>query len=359
MAQIRLIISRKIIPILCVIPLIILFITIQNSSNETFNLSDITSTNLFSLNVENEEQILIYRRQSCSCKRPLPQQHSNLLIIDETKSSLCSQYSTLRGRHQRIISISMFGFAQNSVFNLNSSMTYLYELISDMKNIYPNWILRIYHDSTIHNDLICSIECAYNNVDFCNASSLGNLGSVSSYIPPKIWRFLPAGDELVDVMASRDLDSPLTQRELAAVNEWLSSGKAWHTMRDNPMHFVAMLGGMWGFRPALNRTFANFFLQKMLNHSLVNKYGGRGDQGFLSDNIWPYIDNDIISHDSFLCMQSYSKNPHPWPTRRLHPSNDTHCFVGCSRPCCQPTAYPFGECPEKCRLKNHIDWIMC
>ena len=65
------------------------------------------------------------------------------------------------------------------------------------------------------------IECAYNHVDFCNASALGNLGSVSDYMPPKIWRFLPAGDLLVDIMGSRDLDSPLPQRELDAVNEWV------------------------------------------------------------------------------------------------------------------------------------------
>jgi hypothetical protein len=32
------------------------------------------------------------------------------------------------------------------------------------------------------------------------------------------------------------------QRELEAVKEWIASGKAWHAMRDHPMHFVPMLG---------------------------------------------------------------------------------------------------------------------
>jgi len=136
----------------------------------------------------------------------------------------------------------MYGPRDNPLFTLKTSVHFLYQLIDDMKQKYPDWILRIYHDTSIKNDIICSIECTYNHVDFCNTSSLGNLGSLSSYIPPKIWRFLPVGDELVDIMSSRDLDSPITKRELDAVNDWILSGKAWHAMRDHPQHFVPMLG---------------------------------------------------------------------------------------------------------------------
>jgi hypothetical protein len=188
------------------------------------------------------DQILFYRRRTCSCTRPILKQKSNLLIIDESFSSLCSEYSTFRGFHQRIISISMYGPKENPIFSFNASLNFLHELIIDMIKTYPGWILRIYHDASIKEDIICPIECVHNNVDFCNASALGNLGSVSDYIPPKIWRFLPAGDLLVDIMGSRDLDSPLTQRELDSVNEWLSTDKPWHAMRDHPAHSVPMLG---------------------------------------------------------------------------------------------------------------------
>lgn len=195
------------------------------------------------LNRNNRDQSLRYRRQSCSCTRPLiNKSNSNLLIIDETSTSFCSHYSTLRGFHQRIISISMYGPKENSLFAFNTSIDFLYQLIDDMKTKYPDWILRIYHNRIIQDDIVCSIECTYDYVDFCNATTLGNLGNLGSYIPAKIWRFLPVGDELVDIMASRDLDSPITQRELEAVKEWIASGKAWHAMRDHPMHFVPMLG---------------------------------------------------------------------------------------------------------------------
>ena len=235
--------SQKINFTIAIIVLLLILTITQWSFDETslFNSAPFILSP-YSSNTTMKEQILLYRRRSCSCTRPLFKHNSNLLIIDETTSSLCSRYSTLRGFHQRIISISMYGPIDNGIFTLNTSLNFLHELISDMRTMYPDWILRIYHDRTIQDDVICSIECTHNNVDFCNASSLGDLGSLSSYIPAKIWRFLPAGDELVDIMASRDLDSPITQRELDAVNEWISSGKAWHAMRDHPMHYVPMLG---------------------------------------------------------------------------------------------------------------------
>ena len=55
-------------------------------------------------------------------------------------------------------------------------------------------------------------------------------------IPPK-----------VDVAVFRDLDSVATERESAAVNEWLASKHAFHTMRDHPDHgAMPMMAGMWG-----------------------------------------------------------------------------------------------------------------
>ena len=40
---------------------------------------------------------------------------------------------------------------------------------------------------------------------------------------PLLWRFLPVLDANVDVLLSRDLDSIITHREVAAVQEFLNS----------------------------------------------------------------------------------------------------------------------------------------
>ena len=163
---------------------------VQLWSNQTgiFTKTDVTVT-LPSTPIIYKQGTLAYQRQSCSCARPLFTSTSNLLILNEISSSLCSHYSTLRGSHQRIISISMYGPKENALFAFNASLNFLSELINDMKKIYPDWILRVYHDATIKDDIICPIECAHNHVDFCNASALGNLGNIGNYVPPKIWRF--------------------------------------------------------------------------------------------------------------------------------------------------------------------------
>ncbi len=53
---------------------------------------------------------------------------------------------------------------------------------------------------------------------------------------------LPLLDDSVDVMIS--LDSDITDRELAAVHEWMSSDEhTFHVMRDHPYHCIEMLRG--------------------------------------------------------------------------------------------------------------------
>jgi hypothetical protein len=124
------------------------------------------------------------------------------------------------------------------MFSLNSSLVFLQELIDEMQQVYADdWILRVYHGGNILNRTIISqFEYRYGFIDFCNVTNID-----LDFIPPKIWRFLPAGDETVSIMASRDLDSPLTKRERTAVDEWLFSNLSFHSMRDHPYHAVSIL----------------------------------------------------------------------------------------------------------------------
>jgi len=42
------------------------------------------------------------------------------------------------------------------------------------------------------------------------------------------WRFWAADDPEVGIMLSRDCDSRISDREIAAINEWLESDKDFH-----------------------------------------------------------------------------------------------------------------------------------
>lgn len=59
-------------------------------------------------------------------------------------------------------------------------------------------------------------------------------------------RFYPADEIGVERMICRDTDSRLSQREVLAIDEWITQGTDFHIMRDHPYHGTHILGGMWG-----------------------------------------------------------------------------------------------------------------
>jgi hypothetical protein len=170
--------------------------------------------------------------KNCSCQQLHP------VMAGKDIKSLCSTRATERGFGQKIIAVSVFGPVENLMFSMDTSLKLLHLLLNEIRQVYAdNWILRVYHDGKIFDSAtVCQFESQYSFIDFCNTTNIG-----LDFIPPKIWRFLPAGDETVSVMASRDLDSPLTTRERAAIDEWLSSDLSFHSMRDHPSHGVSIL----------------------------------------------------------------------------------------------------------------------
>lgn len=44
----------------------------------------------------------------------------------------------------------------------------------------------------------------------------------------------------------RDADARLSQRDYAAVQEWMTSTRPFHSFKDHSLHKVPIMGGMWG-----------------------------------------------------------------------------------------------------------------
>ena len=130
------------------------------------------------------------------------------------------------------------------------------DLVTRIKEVYPGWILRIYHDKSIIASKKCEIECMtdpagnyYDNADFCDVEDIPRIpdkGTIhssmnvrqvfstswnASYIHSSMWRYIAIGDLFVEAFVSRVLDMELYRREVEAVNEWLSSNLAGHIMR--------------------------------------------------------------------------------------------------------------------------------
>jgi len=167
---------------------------------------------------------------------------------------------------------------------------------ADLANdIYPDWICRYYVGKSVSIEIIEELY-AKKNTEIFIMNEQGNWSGM-------FWRFLAASDADVEVMLSRDTDSRLSEREKAAVEEWLESDKGFHIMRDHPAHGTEILGGMWGAKKGSIPDMGN----------LISEYT-RGefwqvDQNFLREKIYPLVRNDIYVHDEF-----FEKNP--FPTQR-------------------------------------------
>lgn len=201
-----------------------------------------------------------YNSSICNCEREILMKDS-AFVPDNTSDRFnwCSSESSLRGRHQKVISYVLYGKVNERYFSLIKNIS------STAEEIYPGWIVRIYHNFVNQSgpeqearDHLCNVYCQFNNIDLCSMPSLiervritNNTTTPATMDPgllqgsqPKMWRFLVALDPNVDLFVSRDLDSMLLQREVDAVAEWLRSNYNFHSMRDHPNHGVGFLGGI-------------------------------------------------------------------------------------------------------------------
>lgn len=193
---------------------------------------------------------------------------------------------------KKIISFSLFGgnnpkYVEPAVLNT--------ELVD---KIYPGWICRFYVDDSIPYSVIKRLSD--------NGAEIYTCDKQLYQIPKTMWRFLPLIDPSVSIAIFRDADSVISPREAAAVQEWLNSGKYFHTLRDNGSQTDLVMAGMWG---AVCGVLPNII-------ELMNDFVNKGnldkrfaDQHFLKLYLWKYIVQSLYATDSvFKFLDS-----HPFP----------------------------------------------
>lgn len=218
-----------------------------------------------------------------------------------------------------------------------------------VKDLFPDWTVRVYHNVTDDMDPLCALECRFDNLDFCDVSRNPMLGNLNGVLAT-IWRFSPLADAQVDVVNFRDLDSIVSEREAAAVNAWIVSKHAVHVMRDHAGHDLPILAGMWAAKLDPLRITWRKVLKALLQDELSAITSQQGDQILLERYVWPWAEEKALQHDSFHC-ETYSRTT-AWPTKRNSAGN----YVGAPFAAAAPIT---ERCPEKCRPRNHKDWIHC
>lgn len=192
---------------------------------------------------------------------------------------------------KRVVSYSLYG----------TNPLYIEGAIRNVRlvpKIYPGWTPRVYVSQEIDASAIEALESA--GAQVLRKQRLGLIDGM-------FWRFLPVGDPSLEAVIVRDTDSRPTLREAAAVEQWLSSGRTLHLMRDHPEHQVVIMGGMWGCRGG-----AVPDMQALIERWGVWARKGQ-DQVFLREVIYPRFENDLLVHSELFSYGDEFCLPFPLP----------------------------------------------
>jgi len=178
--------------------------------------------------------------------------------------------------------------------------------------VYPGWIMKVYHDNTVPTTVLDSLK--EHGVELVYATDFAIVNQMS-------WRFTPASNRSISRFCSRDIDARLSLRERAAVEEWVTSKKAFHVMRDHPSHMnYAMSGGMW----CATNTAVPDMQERLQLHQMDKSY--LQDMNFLNAVIWPIAQQSLIQHDSFSCARFGGGRP--FPTKRQGLEHVGSVYIG-------------------------------
>lgn len=204
-----------------------------------------------------------------------------------------------RSDEKRVVSYGLYGSNPKYTTGAirNAELVHVY---------FPGWVTRFYCDSSVPKRVLDVLRG--------NGAEIVFIENIKGGIAGMFWRFLVADDPTVDRWIVRDSDSRLNPRERFAVEEWIQSGKAMHTIRDHPNHERPMNGGLIG-----GTKHAIPGIRAMIDrYPNKNRYGG--DLTFLTEKVWPMLKNNQIGHDSYSCHKF--PNSRPFPTKR--PDNYQH-----------------------------------
>ena len=173
-------------------------------------------------------------------------------------------------------------------------------------DLYPGWQARFHLDTTVPLEF---------------RELLKSLGAEIRLVPAGqslrqklCWRFQVANDPAVGRFLVRDCDSVVNQREVAAVQQWLSSERWFHVMRDWWSHTDPILAGMWGgvagVLPDLTALLSAY--------KPPAKETANVDQWFLRDVLWGSIRPLALVHDRCFRSEGSVHWPDPEPLGNRH-----------------------------------------
>ena len=166
------------------------------------------------------------------------------------------------------------------------------------RELYPAWTCRVWLDESVPQHVWQRLRQA--------GAQLVDM-SQEKAIFPTLWRFLVMDDPTVRRFIVRDADSLLSEREAAAVEEWLASPYWFHHMRDYFSHTELLLAGMWGGCQGVFSGVGEWMRDFHARYTSSERFA---DQTFLKMVLWPTVRESVLNHDALFGFHG----ARAWPT---------------------------------------------
>jgi hypothetical protein len=185
-------------------------------------------------------------------------------------------------RQHNVIAFSLFGgdskYCETAILN-----------VQEQPDIYPHWVCRFYVDGSVPENVLSRLQAG--------GAQIVRIEGPALQWPGTMWRFLALDDSHAHRILFRDADSVISRREAGAVQQWLTSGKRFHIMRDIGSATELIPAGLWGIvggsLPPLEQ-----LMQRFRSAPLASRHFA--DQDFLRQYVWPYACASLMQHDSIF-----------------------------------------------------------
>lgn len=197
---------------------------------------------------------------------------------------------------------------------------------------FPGWRLRVYvpDDSSSAGDHVT--HRIMNRLQSLGAQVV-KIGVNQTTLSSQWWNFLTADDPDVECFLVRKPDARLSDRDAAAVAEWVKARNftpAVHCIRDHATHLAQPItDGLWGARPGiLRKLLNNTSLSSMIDRFVEAKQLKGLTEQISPDNFLKEILFPIVLNNSMLCHDMASTDT--WPHSVQFPvlRNSVFDFVG-------------------------------
>lgn len=176
--------------------------------------------------------------------------------------------------------------------NNKGSEFYSYGLLDNAliaKELFPDWILRIYYEENNVDEKILNALSTFDNVELIKFAYNGDDNDNSKMFV----RFSCMFEEDNIIYVCQDADSRLDYRGKAVIDDWLASDKDFMIVRDHFYHNTVILGGFFGARNNVCRPLVDQFYS-------YTRHAHKGDdQNFLAQVVYPHVVNNSMIYASF------------------------------------------------------------